>query len=113
MSKKILILEPSKTTQSLLNAKLQKTEYEAVFETNGIKLLVATYNTMPSAVLLNARCVSPKSTELVRLLKSVDKLKKIPVAVYATSDFTFENAYMENTGTDLSDQVSHYCVKLP
>ena len=101
MSKKILILEPSKTTQALLKSRLQKTEYEAVFETNGIKLLVATYNTMPSAVLLNARSVSPKSTELVRLLKSVDKLKKIPVAVYATSDFTFESAYMENTGTDL------------
>ncbi len=101
MSKKILILEPSKTTQSLLTSKLNKSEYEPFYETNGIKLLVSIYNTMPDGILLNAKCVSPKSTELVRLIKSVDKLKKIPVAVYATSDFSFESHYMLNTGTDL------------
>ncbi len=100
MSKKILVLEPSATTQALVISKLKKSGHEVVFETNGIKLLVTMYNTMPDAVLLNAKCVSPKSSELVRLIKSVEKLRTIPVGVYATSDFSFEHHYMMNTGAD-------------
>ena len=81
MSKKILILEPSTTTQSIITTKLKKSEYEPVFETNGIKFLVSMYNTLPQLVLINAKSINPKSSELVRLIKSIDKLKKIPVII--------------------------------
>lgn len=101
MSKKILILEPSSTTQSIILDKLKKTEYKPDFETNGIKFLVTMYNTSPLAVLINARCVSPRSSELIRLIKTVEKFLKIPVVVYSTSEFFFEKHYIENTGTDL------------
>ena len=101
MNKKILILEPSSTTQSLITDKLKKTEYIPVFETNGIKFLVSMYNSMPQAVLINARCVSPKSGELVRLIKTVEKFNKIPVGIYSTGDYYFEEHFMINTGTDL------------
>ncbi len=40
MSKKILVLEPSTTTQAIITNKLKKSEYEAAFETSGIKFLV-------------------------------------------------------------------------
>ena len=100
MSKKILILEPSTTTQSIITTKLKKSEYEPVFETNGIKFLVSMYNTLPQLVLINAKSINPKSSELVRLIKSIDKLKKIPVGVYSAGDFSFETHYMRNTGTD-------------
>ena len=101
MSKKILVLEPSTTTQAIITAKLKKSDYEPVFETSGIKFLVTMYNTSPQAVLINAKSLNPKSSELVRLIKSVDKLKKIPLGVYAAGDFYFEKHYMLNTGTDL------------
>ena len=59
------------------------------------------YNTSPTAVLINAKTLNPKSTELVRLIKSVDRLRKIPVGVYTAGDFSFESHYMRNTGTDM------------
>ena len=101
MNKKILVLEPSKTTQSIINNKLTKTGYSASYETDGIKLLFSISNTKPAAILINAKSVNPKTSELVRLIKSVETMKGIPLAVYATSDFTFENAYMTNTGADV------------
>ena len=100
MSKKILILEPSSTTQAIIAAKLKKSEYEPVFETNGVKFLVSMYNTPPAAVLINAKSLNPKSNELVRIIKSIDKINKIPVGVYAAGDFSFENHFILNTGTD-------------
>ena len=94
MSKKILILEPSTTTQAIMTAKLKKSEYEPVYETNGIKFLVSMYNTTPQAVLINAKTLNPKSNELVRLIKSVDRLNKIPLGVYSSGDFYFESHYL-------------------
>lgn len=101
MNKKLLILEPSKTTQSFLNCKFTDTNYTASFETDGLKFLQSINNIKPAAILINAKCVNPKTSELVRLIKSTDALRQIPLAVYATSDFTFENAYMTNTGADI------------
>ncbi len=101
MNKKIYILEPSKTTQSLLKKKFFKSGFTPYFETDGIKMLFTMYDKCPDAVLINAKGVNPKTSVLVRLLKSVDMFKKIPVAVYATSDFSFENTYMTNTGADI------------
>lgn len=101
MNKNLLILEPSGTTQLLIKDKLKKTDFELQFETNGIKFLVTMYNKTPGAVLINARCVSPKSSELVRLIKTVEKFWDIPVIIYSTGDFYFENHFVKNTGTDL------------
>ncbi len=101
MNKKLLILEPSKTTQSLILAKLKKAPLDISFETHGVKFLVAAYNTTPDAILINAKAVNPKSSELIRLIKNIEKFKNLPVGVYATSDFYFEEHYMFNTGTDV------------
>ena len=64
MSKKILILEPSSTTQAIIASKLKKTEYEPVFEGNGVKFLVNMYNNLPATVLINAKAINPKSSEM-------------------------------------------------
>ncbi|MBO6101312.1 MAG: hypothetical protein J6P07_08305 [Spirochaetaceae bacterium] len=101
MSKKILVLEPSTTTQSIITAKLRKSEFRAVYETNGINFLVTLCDIMPQAVLINAKSINPKSSELIRLIKSMEKLKKIPIGVYAAGDFYFESHFMINTGADL------------
>ena len=97
MNKKIFILEPSKTTQSLLKKKFVKSGFTPYFEADGIKMLFTMNEKLPDAIMLNAKGVNPKTSVLVRLLKSVDLFKKIPIAVYATSDFSFENTYMINT----------------
>ena len=101
MNKKIFILEPSKTTQSLLKKKFVKSGFTPYFESDGIKMLFSMYEKLPDAILINAKGVNPKTSVLVRLLKSVDMFKKIPLAVYASSDFSFENTYMTNTGADI------------
>ena len=101
MNKKIFILEPSKTTQSLLKKKFVKSGFTPYFEADGIKMLFTMNEKLPDAIMLNAKGVNPKTSVLVRLLKSVDMFKKIPIAVYATSDFSFENTYMINTGADI------------
>ena len=101
MSKKILVLEPSATTQSIITSKLRKSEYRAVYETNGVNFLVTMNEILPQAVLINAKTVNPKSSELIRLIKSIDRFKKIPIGVYATGDFYFESHFMVNTGADL------------
>lgn len=101
MSKKLLVLEPSSTTQAIITEKLKKSDFVPVYETNGIKFLVSMYNSLPEAVLINARCISPKTSEIVRLIKSVDKFHKIPVGVYSTGEFYFEEHFILNTGIDV------------
>ena len=101
MSKKILVLEPSTTTQSIITSKLRKSEYRAVFETNGVNFLVTMNEILPQAVLINAKSINPKSSELIRLIKSIERFKKIPIGVYAAGDFFFESHFMINTGADL------------
>ncbi len=107
MNKKILILEPSKTTQSIINERLHKSGFSASYESEGIKFINSIYTIKPAALLINAKTVNPKTSELIRLIKSIDAIKTIPLAVYATSDFTFENAYMTNTGADLFIQLEN------
>lgn len=100
MNKKILVLEPSTTTQSLIFSKFKKSNYDVSFESNGIKFLVTAYNTCPDIILVNAKFVNPKSNEIIRLIKNVEKFKKIPVGAYATSDFAFVDHYLADTGAD-------------
>ena len=101
MNKKILILDTSATMQALFKNKLKKTEFDLQFEKNGIQLIVSMYNTVPDAVIINAKTMNPKSNELVRLIKNVEKIKYIPVAVYATNDFIFEKYFMADCGADV------------
>lgn len=101
MGKRILILEPSATTQAIFTGKYKKTDYEPCYEVNGLQMVVSAYNRQPDAIMLNARCVSPNTLDLVRLIKNIGKLQKIPLAVYATSRFGFEKEFMEDSGADL------------
>ena len=100
MAKKILILEPSSTIQKLFTDKLKKSDVELTFETNGVKFLWSLFSNVPDVILINAKTNNPKSIELVRLIKTMDKLKTIPVALFATSDYAFENFFMKNCGAD-------------
>ena len=100
MSKRILILEPSVTTQSLFVENTKKTDIELSFDTNGIRFLVTMYNSLPDAVLINARNMNPSCTDLVRLIKSISRFKNIPVGVFATSDFIFNEEFTTQCGAD-------------
>lgn len=100
MSKKILILEPSAAVQALISEKLKKSDVELHGETGCIKFLWSLFSAVPDAVLINAKFNNPASGEIVRFIKSMEKLRSIPIALYTTGDFAFEEFYMKNCGAD-------------
>ena len=101
MSKKILLLEPSSTVLTLFKEKLKKTDIEVLCETSCVKFLWSLFNNVPDAIFVNSIFSNPESGEIVRFIKSMEKLRKIPIALYTTGDFTFEEFYMKNCGADL------------
>ena len=101
MSKRIIVLEPSVTIQSIFRELTRQSDLELTFERNGIKFLVALYNLLPDAVLINARNMNPSCIELVRFIKSVARFKTISVGIFATSDFLFHDEFKINCGADL------------
>jgi len=101
MSKRIIVLEPSVTIQSIFRELTRQSDLELSFERNGIKFLVALYNLLPDAVLINARNMNPSCIELVRFIKSVARFKSISVGIFATSDFLFHDEFKINCGADL------------
>ena len=100
-NKRIIVLEPSVTIQSIFMELTRQSDYELTFERNGIKFLVALYNLLPDAVLINARNMNPSCIELVRFIKSVARFKTISVGIFATSDFLFYDEFKINCGADL------------
>ena len=101
MNRRIIVLEPSVTIQSILKELIRRTDIEVSFETNGIRFLVGMYNLLPDAVLINARNMNPSCIEIVRLIKSIARFKNIAVGIYATSDFLFYDEFKLNCGADL------------
>lgn len=101
MSKRIIVLEPSVTIQSIFMELTRNSDFELTFERNGIKFLVALYNLLPDAVLINARNMNPSCIELVRFIKSIARFKTISVGIFATSDFLFYDDFKINCGADL------------
>ena len=101
MSMKILILEPSVTMQSIFRKCTRKTGFDLSFSTNGIRILVMLYNSLPDAILVNARNLNPSCVDLCRLIKSVGRFNNIPIGVYATSDFLFSDEFKYDCGADM------------
>ncbi len=101
MNKRLIVLEPSVTIQSILHEIVRRDDYEASFETNGIRFLVAMYNMLPDAVLINARNMNPSCIEIVRFIKSIARFKTIAVGIYATSEFIFSDEFKTNCGADI------------
>ena len=101
MSKRIIVLEPSVTIQSIFRELTRESDFELSFERNGIKFLVALYNLLPDAVLINARNMNPSCIELVRFIKSIARFKTISVGIFATSDFLFYDEFKVNCGADM------------
>ncbi len=101
MNKRIIVLEPSVTIQSIFKEIVRRSDLEISFETNGIRFLVAMYNLLPDAILINARNMNPSCIEIVRLIKSIARFKNIAVGIYATSEFLFYEEFKLNCGADM------------
>ncbi len=101
MNKRIIVLEPSVTIQSIFKEIIRRSDLDISFETNGIRFLVAMYNLLPDAILINARNMNPSCIEIVRLIKSIARFKNIAVGIYATSEFLFYEEFKLNCGADM------------
>lgn len=97
---RIAILESSVTIQNLIKEKLAAGGDQLSFESKGLSLLVSAYNNVPTVILINANCLNPSADNLVRLIKNLVRLKNVPLALYTTGDFAFEDFYRETCGAD-------------
>ena len=111
MSSKIVVLESSATIQGLIKEKLRNSDVELSFEDKGLKLLVSVYNSVPAAILINSSSVNPKASLLVRLIKNIEKLRKVPVGVYTTGEFVFEEQFRKTCGADIFFRLSKNNIK--
>ena len=71
MTKKILILEPSKTIQTLILEKTKKADFELIFESSFIQYFLSILSKKPDALFINADHENPQGFEFVRFIKSM------------------------------------------
>ncbi|MCR4733825.1 MAG: adenylate/guanylate cyclase domain-containing protein [Treponema sp.] len=101
MNKKILILEPTQTIQTIIQEKVFSTEIEAFFETSFSDFFVNILSNKYDALLINVDYNNPQGFEFVRFVKSMSFFIKIPIALYSTGQQAFENYCRKNSGADI------------
>ncbi|MBQ6782326.1 MAG: guanylate cyclase [Treponema sp.] len=83
MAKTILILETSATLQKIFTETLDKEQYTLEFVTDGRKALYYLFEFPPDLFLLNFDIQSPRSFEIVRILRSMDCFEDLAIGMYA------------------------------
>lgn len=101
MTKKILILEPSKTIQTLILEKTKKADFELIFESSFIQYFLSILSKKPDALFINADYENPQGFEFVRFIKSMSYFSKLPIGLYTTGQQPFENYCRRNSGADI------------
>lgn len=101
MTKKILILEPSKTIQEIFLEKTKKADIELVFESSFIQYFLSILSKKPDALFINADHNNPQGFEFVHFIKSMSYFSKLPIGLYTTGQQAFENYCRRNSGADI------------
>ena len=101
MSKKILLLEPSETIKTLIAQHLDG-DCTLLSEADGRRFLYLVFTEKDvGAIWINAKTTNPKAMETMRLIKSLKRMKGVPIALYATSSISFEHFFTENAGAEI------------
>ena len=83
MSRKILILETSVTLQKLFTTTLDGDDFTIQFVTDGKEAVYMLFEFQPDLFLVNCDIQSPKSFEVVRLVRSINCFKELTIGMYA------------------------------
>ena len=100
---RILIWEPSLTAQAVIRKAVEKAEENEItleFAKGGLNLMIGAYNSVPDALVIDSRCTNPSAVPLVRLLKNVEKLKSVPVALLSSSQSSIDLSELMSCGID-------------
>ncbi|MBU0502274.1 MAG: response regulator [bacterium] len=79
MAKKILIVDDSEITRTMIRDRLEAANYEVVEAEDGEQGLVMAEAEQPDLVLLDRIMPKLEGTEVCRRLKADEKLEKIPI----------------------------------
>ena len=100
MAKKILILESSVTIQKLFTNSLDAKEYTVKFETSADKVFSTLLKFQPDIFFLNSDIQEPRSYEIVKIIRRIDGLGQLPVAIYSNIPASFEERFAKESGAD-------------
>lgn len=100
MTDKIFILEPSKTMQKEM--RLSLAERTPVFFEDFLAFMgeLSAATAGPAAVLVNAETENPSAFEIVRLVKTLSCMNKVPVALYSIQNLAYEDFLRQNSTAD-------------
>ena len=101
MAKKILILESSSTIQKLFTKTLDSKEYSIRFEKDPKNIFSVISDFAPDLFLLNHNIKEPGSFEIVKLLRTLPDINKIPVAFYSNLKSSLDEEFAKDCGADL------------
>ena len=101
MAKKILILESSSTIQKLFTKTLDSKEYSIRFEKDPKNIFSVISDFAPDLFLLNHNIKEPGSFEIVKLLRTLPDINKIPVALYSNLKSSLDEEFAKDCGADL------------
>ena len=98
--KRILIFESSQTFADLLLEFLAEKNYEAERAKNGFEGIKQVYNFLPSLIITDIEMPLLSGYQVIRLLKSRQATKNIPIIVFTSLDETKDKFWIEETGAD-------------
>jgi len=103
---RILIFESSQTFASLLLEFLNEKGYETESAKDGIEGIKQVYNFLPSLIITDIEIPLLGGYQAIRLLKSRQATKSIPIIVFTSLDETKDKFWIEEAGADFYIQKS-------
>ena len=100
MAKKILILESSVTIQKLFTTTLDSDDYTIHFSVDGKSALYDLFEFQPDLFLINSSIDTPKSFEVVRLVRSMKCFKELAIALYSSSPSPLDDVFALECGAN-------------
>ncbi len=100
MSKKILVLESSVTLQKIFTTTLDSDDYTVQYVNDGREAVYQLLDFCPDLFLVNAGYDSPRSYEVVRLVRSIPCLKSLTIGMYSTIPTACDEKFAELCGAN-------------
>ncbi len=98
MSKDILIVESSLTLQKIFTRSLD--DFNIRFETNLANLIEVLFEYNPDVLLLNSDFDEPSSFDYLKIIRSIECFRYLPVGMYTGCESTFDEDFAASCGSN-------------
>jgi|GEM_PF-358560 len=99
--KRILLFESSQTFADMISESLNEKGYETERAKDGIEGIKQVYNFLPSLIITDIEMPLLNGYQAIRLLKSRQATKNIPIIVFTSLDETKDKFRIEDAGADI------------